>query len=98
MQMRLSLGGWDALGEDLAAMPPSFWTEAAWIDECFRNDTGRCGCCAVCPAMDAQGPCPAHLSSDSAPNRGAHRCDWSGLPPLVQENCHLFGRLAVAAR
>jgi len=40
MQMRLSLPGWETLLPDLAALPPEFWTEAEWIDECMSHANG----------------------------------------------------------
>lgn len=40
MQMRLSLGGWEALLPDLAPLPPEFWTEAEWIDQCMAHPNG----------------------------------------------------------
>jgi hypothetical protein len=40
MQMRLSLSGWEALVPDLAPLPPEFWTEAEWINECMATSNG----------------------------------------------------------
>ena len=40
MQMRLSLGGWEELLPDLAPLPPEFWTEAEWIDDCMATPNG----------------------------------------------------------
>ncbi len=40
MQMRLSLQGWETLLPDLKALPPEFWTEAEWIDDCMSHENG----------------------------------------------------------
>ena len=43
MQMRLSLAGWERLVEDLAELPPVFWTEAEWINSCFNKSADANG-------------------------------------------------------